>query len=154
MKTTPLLSWDLSGLGYFNSIEELQKLQDLSSLQDFAAKHKWKSKLDDIILHNSYEALVLTDLSRNIVWVNDGFTEMTGYTKKRALNNTPSFLQSTETTEESRDIIRQNLSKKKPFKAIIVNKKKDNTLYKCELHIFPLEGESTTHYLALEKQVA
>lgn len=154
MKTTPLLSWDLSGLGYFDSIERLQKLQDLSHLQDFAAKYKWKNDLDEIILDNSYEALVLTDLTRTILWVNDGFTEMTGYTKKKALHNTPSFLQTEETSEDSKDVIRQKLKAKKPFKAIIVNKKKDQTLYKCELHIFPLVSDNAIHYLALEKQVA
>lgn len=154
MKTTPLLSWDLSGLGYFNTIEELQKEQDLATLKRFASKYKWKHQLDQIILENTYEALVLTDLTRNILWVNDGFTEMTGYSKNNALHNTPSFLQTQETSEESRDTIRKKLKGNKPFKAIIINKKKDNTLYKCELHIFPLIHDKTTHFLALETQVA
>lgn len=154
MKTTPLISWDLSGLGYFDTLEELQREQDLSVLKRFASKYKWKNQLDQIILNNKYEALVLTDLTRNIIWVNEGFTEMTGYTKNSAVHNTPSFLQGAETTEESKNIIRKKLKGNKPFKAIIINKKKDNTLYKCELHIFPLIHNETTHYLALENQVA
>ncbi|MDT7832140.1 PAS domain-containing protein [Flavobacteriaceae bacterium S356] len=154
MKTTPLLSWDLSGLGYFNTLKELQKKQDLSTLKSFASKYKWENEIDQILLNNTYEALVLTDLTRNILWVNDGFTEMTGYTKNNALRNTPSFLQTKETSQESKDHIRKKLRENKPFKAIIVNKKKDNTLYKCELHIFPLTYHKTTHFLALEKQIA
>lgn len=154
MKTTPLLSWDLSSLGYFKKIEELQKEQDLKDLQRFAVKYNWQNQLDEIILNNDYEALVLTDLTRTILWVNDGFTEMTGYTKNSALHNTPSFLQTKETNESSRKNIRKKLQGQKPFKAVIVNRKKDNTLYKCELHIFPLIHDETTHYLALERQVA
>lgn len=154
MKTTPLLSWDLSGLGYFHKIEELQKEKDLMDLKRFASKYRWKNQLDEIIRDHTYEALVLTDLTRNILWVNDGFTEMTGYTKNNAIQNTPSFLQSEETTLESKNSIREKLKGNKPFKAVIFNRKKDNTLYKCELHIFPLKNTKTTHFLALENQVA
>ncbi len=154
MKTTPLLSWDLSGLGYFSKIEELQKEQDLIDLKRLASKYKWKNQLDEIILENTYEALVLTDLKRNILWVNDGFTAMTGYTKNSAIQNTPAFLQGEETTQESKNLIREKLKANKPFKAVILNQKKDKTLYKCELHIFPLKNAKTTHFLALENQVA
>lgn len=154
MKTTPLLSWDLSSLGYLNAIEKLEKQQDLKHLEGFAKKYEWKNDLSEILNSHEYEALVLTDVTRNILWVNEGFTEMTGYSRNKMLHNTPSILQSEETTQYSKNFIRKGLKKNTPFKAIITNRKKDNTIYKCELHIFPLKGTETTHYLALERQVA
>jgi PAS domain S-box-containing protein len=154
MKSTPLLSWDLSSLGFFNTLDTLQKEQDLRDLKGLASKYKWHNSLEEILLSHQYEALIVTDLSRKILWVNNGFTEMTGYTKSKAIHNTPSFLQSEETSLESRKEIRDGLKNNKPFKAVIINKKKDQTLYKCELHIFPLAANETTHFLALETQVA
>lgn len=154
MKHIPLLSWDLSSIGYFNVLETLQKEADIQELKSFAKKFRWKNAISEILLNHDYEALVLTDLHRKILWVNNGFTEMTGYSKSKALHNTPVFLQSDETTKLSKDTIRKKLKENKPFKAVIINKKRDNTLYRCELHIFPLIHKQTTHYLALEKQVA
>ncbi len=154
MKSVPLLSWDISSLGFFKKLEDLQREQDLVDLEHLASKYCWKDQLQEIIFNNTYEALVLTDLNKRILWVNDGFTEMTGYPKSKAIHNTPSFLQSDETTEDSKNFIRKKLKNNKPFKAVILNRRKNNSVYKCELHIFPLVDKKTTHFLALEREIA
>ena len=114
-------------------------------------KYNWTNDFDTIFNNNTFEALVVTDVSRKILWVNSGFTKMTGYSKTFAINKTPSFLQGRKTSDATRNRIRQKLQKNNPFKEIIVNHKKDKSTYKCEVSIFPLKSDKTTHFLALEK---
>ena len=47
----------------------------------------------------------------------------------------------------------QNIKLNKPFTDIVINYKKDKTPYRCEIKVFPLFTENTTHYIALEKAV-
>lgn len=151
--TMPLLSWDIFSqfsTSYFRSISE--KNSDRNELTYFAHTFKWKNKVSDILRNNEYEALVLTDYSKKILWVNEGFTKMTGYSKQYAKNKRPSFLQG-KNSNEKRMSIRKKLASNRPFKEVIVNYRKDGTPYDCELHIFPLISENSIHYLALERAV-
>lgn len=148
----PLMSWGIFGSHYHQTGVKLDRERDLKHLKKLAIELKWKNDLDVIFRDASYEALVLTNMDKNIIWVNDGFVDMTGYAKKFAINRSPSFLQGKETKEKTRTIIRNKFLSNKPFTAVITNYKKDKTPYKCELKIYPLYGAETTHYLALEKQ--
>lgn len=150
----PLLSWDISGQGYQRRIYERQKKNDLIKLLHFAEKHKWNNSITEILEDQNYEALVLTDASQKIVWVNKGFSEMTGYSANFAVNRSPSFLSGPETSAQTRKRIADKLNTGMPFKEVIVNYKKNKEKYKCELNIFPLYRDEVTHYLALEKQVS
>ncbi len=148
----PLMSWGIFGSHYQETAGALNRKADINEIKKMALKLHWKNDLDIIFKNESFEALVITDMNKKIIWVNDGFVDMTGYSKKFALHQTPAFLQGKETSEKRKKIIRQKLSVDKPFKEIITNYKKDNSSYKCELKVFPLYGTETTHYLALEKQ--
>lgn len=147
----PLKSWDIH-------CEQLQRLyanlsltKELSELNLLAGKFGWKNDLSAILNSQHYEALVVTTLEKHILWVNQGFTAMTGYSKKFALHKKPSFLQGRKTNNSERQKIRKKLALQQPFKQVLTNYKKDGTPYACELHIFPLYNDATTHYLALER---
>ena len=150
--TTNLISWDIH-VQNFNKLSGYTKVEkEMIALKEMAKIYQWKNDFDEILVNNNFEALILTDISRKIIWVNDGFATMTGYSKSFAVNKTPSFLQGSYTSEDTRLRIREKLKANKPFKEVIINHKKDETAYKCELSIFPLYGENTTHFLALEKE--
>lgn len=153
MKAMPLLSWDIFINSYYSNLRQFEKKSERETINKLAQKFNWKNNIDSIINENDYEALVITDMRQNIIWVNNGFTEMTGYTKKFALDKRPTFLQGEATSEETKAKIREHLRLDKPFKEVIINYKKDNTPYKCEVQIIPLYGDETTHYIALERQV-
>lgn len=152
-KAMPLLSWDIFKEGYSKRMLESKKHGELNSILSFAKKFNWKNDLFSVFSKNDYEALILTDANQNIIWVNDGFTEMTGYSKKYAINKTPKFLQGEETSTEVKKRINQKLTLHKPFQEVIVNHRKDNSTYKCEVKIFPLQSDTITHYIALERKV-
>jgi PAS domain S-box-containing protein len=149
----PLVSWDIAGQAYHRRIQMIQKENDLSTLLYFAGKHNWNNNITDILKDRDYEALVLTDVSQKIVWVNKGFSEMTGYSAKFAMNRSPSFLSGPETSADARKRIAEKLNDGTPFKEVIVNYRKNKDKYNCELNIFPLYADGVSHYLALERQV-
>ena len=150
-KSVNLLSWGIQDL-----FIEKELYSDLKAVKTLSKSFNWKNNISTVIKENYYESLVLTDMNKKIVWVSDGFTKMTGYKKEFALNKTPRFLQGEETKEATRKRIQTKLLKGKPFKDVIVNYRKDNSTYKCELHIIPLYNNNSseiTHFLALEKEV-
>lgn len=153
IQTMPLLSWDIYSEYRFSQLKELQRNQDILNVKALAQKFKWNVDVNDLFKEESFEAIVVTDFNQKIIWVNDGFKEMTGYSRNETLNRTPGFLQGPETSLEVKERIRIKLSGITPFKEVIVNYKKNKETYECEVKIFPLFNEKTTHFIALEKRV-
>lgn len=154
LKVMPLTSWDIFTTGQFIRSSQINKIRERNAVLSFANKFKWKTDLSEVFDESDYEALILTDKSQKILWVNDGFSDMTGYTKTFALNKTPRFLQGKDTSVTTKKQIAQKITEGKPFKEIIINHKKDGTPYKCEVKIIPLLREQEiTHYIAFERQV-
>lgn len=151
--TTPLLSWEFFSEHRFNQLKELKRAQDIAKVKSLARLLNWENDINEIFDRNDFEAILVTDLHQKIVWVNDGFTEMTGYYKSDALNRTPVFLQGPKTSSEATSRFRKNLIADQPFKEIITNYRKNKDIYECEVHIFPLFNKEKTHFIALERQV-
>ena len=152
-KRMPLLSWDIFNQENSKRNNAISRAMDIEDIKSLAKKYHWKNDIDAIFENNDFEAIVLTDHKQRIEWVNDGFTKMTGYSKKFAIHKSPHFLQGERTLEKSKEIIRSKIKTGKPFKEVIINYRKDNSTYKCEVKIFPLYNEATTHYIALERKV-
>jgi len=153
IKKRPLLSWDIFTENYQKRILEAKKNVEIQQIISLAEKFRWRNDLKIAIKENNYDAIVITDLSQKIIWLNEGFTKMTGYSKKFAINKTPEFLQGEKTSHETKGRFRENIIQNKPFKDIIVNYKKDRTAYNCEIKIIPLFNDQITHYIAFEKEV-
>lgn len=149
----PLMSWDVFMGNYHQTLKKLKIDTDIDRVKQFGEKANWKNELDTIFDNRDFEALIITDAEQKIQWVNDGFTEMTGYSKTYALNKTPRFLQGTNTSQETKSKIRTQLRDFKPFEGIITNYRKDNSLYKCDVKIIPMYSEKVTHFLAIERLV-
>ena len=152
-KIMPLISWDIFMDSYNRRLIEVKKRIEMQQVFSYAKKFNWKNDLNLTFSENDYEALIVTDKNQNIIWVNDGFTSMTGYSKQFAINKTPEFLQGKETSVNTKNRINKKILTDKPFKEIIVNYKKDKTSYLCEIKIIPLYNEGVTHFIAFEKKV-
>ncbi len=149
----PLMSWDIFMEAYGEEMKKSKKQTEYEEVSSMAKQYNWSNDLKKAFSEIDYQAIIITDVHQNIIWVNDGFTKMTGYAKKVALQNTPRFLQGEKTSPETKKRIRQKIAKHKPFKEIIVNHKKDNSTYICEVNIIPLYGKDITHYIAFERKV-
>lgn len=152
---TPLMSWDVHSEGYFRGLQEAERTQDIAKVKSYAETLGWQDNIDSIFEKEVFEAIIITDLSQNILWVNNGFSKMTGYTKADVLNKTPNLLQGVQTSNEVKQKIKSKLKGNLPFKEVITNYKKNGEVYDCEVKIFPLySNDNKTHFIALERQVS
>ena len=150
----PLQSWDVTSQSYAGIIIAAAKIADRAKVQELSKKHAFDIKPE--LLQLPYQALVLTDATLKILWVNHGFTGMTGYSANFAIGKKPIFLQGANTSHASRAYVRQQLNSGQPFKAEIINYRKNQEEYLCEVNVYPLTGKNgqITHYFALEKEIA
>ena len=93
----PLISFDLY-TNYFSSKKNnLDRVNDINSVKKFASKFNWNSNIEKLFKNEDFEAIIITNKKQEIIWVNNGFKEMTGFNKKYAIKKTPSFLQGLNT---------------------------------------------------------
>lgn len=97
-------------------------------------------------------AIVLTDAKRKIIWVNDGFTKMTGYSLPEVVGKKPSILQGPESESNVIERIRKCLDRKIPLKEYITNYRKNGESYLCKLVVHPIfgRGGQLTNFIAFE----
>lgn len=150
----PLMSWDISGKSPCSAIDYRGIKDDIHRLNFFAHQFNWSTNVQKL-LTLQYQAIILTDSSQKICWVNNGFTEMTGYPADEAIGNTPRFLQGKNTSLAARKSIGKHLRKDRPFTKRVLNYRKNQEEYLCQLTIFPIFNHSDriTHFLALEVEV-
>lgn len=90
-----------------------------------------------------------------IVYVNEAFTKLSGYTAEEVLGKNPRILQSEETDGETKKIIRKGLEQKVPIRVTIKNQSKSGRGYWLDLSIHPLKNPQgvITHFVAIERDV-
>ena len=150
---SPILSFDFYLENYHKLLKKMKVENDLKQLGSLL-KRSIDPSIQEVLETTDYEALVVTDANREIVWTNNGFKEMTGYAKDFAIGKQPTFLHGTNTSEATRDEIRQLLKEEKRFKAAITNYRKNGEEYQCQIDILPLYDSENklTHFLAMERE--
>jgi PAS domain S-box-containing protein len=83
-------------------------------------------------------SVVITDNKRVIIWVNDQFSQMTGYTLEEVRGKKPALLQGRNTERPAVTRIREALNKKVHFHDRITNYRKNGEEYTCALTIHPI----------------
>ena len=136
----PLLSWDIfsnpnTEISTFNSIQK-----------------NWVNK-EDFQNQIANKSVIITDSKLTILYVSKEITELTGYTTSEIIGNSPKMFQGVLTDNFTRNKIRKAVSKKHPFKEIVINYKKDGTFYKCEIEAYPKfdANNNLVNYIAFEK---
>lgn len=98
-------------------------------------------------------AVILTNADRRILWVNDDFTNITGYSLAEVAGKNPGgLLQGPGTEPEAVEQIRQGLVNEVPFRGEITNYRKNGEEYLCRLVIHPVydDHQQLTNYIAFE----
>jgi len=73
-----------------------------------------------LVASHTQEGVLITDETGLIMWANDAFKELTGYSGEEIIGKRPgSFLQGSETSKETRQQIRQGLIARKINKSRI-----------------------------------
>jgi PAS domain S-box-containing protein len=128
------------------------KSSELKFLLNLSSHLNWEPNAELNKIKLPYMAVVVTDIDKNIIWVNGYFEIMTGYSKNEVLNKNPKFLQGKATDTLTLHTIRKKINGQKKFKGTLINYKKNGEEYRCNVDIQPifnLEGYHS-HYIAFE----
>ena len=116
--------------------------------------------LEDII-KSTNDIVIVTEASPvdapgpHIVYVNQAFTELTGFTAKEVIGKSPRILQGPDSDPKTRAKIREALIEKKAIRTTIVNYSKSGRKYWLDLNIIPLKNKKgeVTHFAAIERDL-
>ncbi|QOY27759.1 Blue-light photoreceptor [Bacillus velezensis] len=100
--------------------------------------------------------VVITDPSLEdnpIIYTNQGFMDMTGYSSEEILGKNCRFLQSKETDRQQVAKIRKSLNQKEKITVRLKNVKKDGTPFWNELNIDPLYVEDKLYFVGFQKDI-
>jgi PAS domain S-box-containing protein len=99
--------------------------------------------------------LVVTDLTKSILWASQCFLVMTGYPPLNVVGKTPVFLQGPATDSITLTRIRQHLNRRLAISTTLLNYRKNGEPYQCHLTIKPLSNDQgeVTHFIAEEYEV-
>ena len=107
----------------------------------------------DVILVT--KAQPITPPGPEIVYVNQAFTELTGFSPQEVIGLNPRILQSTGTDAGAKRTIYEGLRKQIPVRVTLKNYSKSGKEYWLDLSILPLRNPRgvVTHYVAIERDV-
>ena len=89
-----------------------------------------------------------------IVYVNDGFTRLSGYTREEAIGRNCRFLQGKDTSAETVATIRQAMHEARPCFVEVQNYRKDGTPFWNALSIAPIfEDDRLTHFVGVQTDI-
>ncbi len=118
-------------------------------------------RLLEAVLDNIHDVVLVTEVEPidppgpRILYVNQAFERMTGYTALEAIGQTPRMLQGPETSAEARARIRQALQTWQPVTIELLNYRKDGRKFWAELSITPIADATGyyTHWVAVQRDV-
>lgn len=90
-----------------------------------------------------------------LIFVNEGFVELTGYAYEEVYGENCRFLQCEETDEAKIDEIREAIAEEEPVTVEVINERRDGKKFWNELSISPVHDDDgeLTHYLGFQRDV-
>jgi nitrogen fixation negative regulator NifL len=100
-------------------------------------------------------AISITDAKAKILFANESFTRVTGYSKDEIVGKNESTLSNHTTPSELYKTMWADLSTQKPWSGRLLNKRKDGSLYLAELSISPVVDATgkTTHFVGMHRDI-
>lgn len=113
------------------------------------------------VVNNANDAILVTEAwpveepGPRIVYVNEAFSRMTGYTSEEIIGETPRVLQGPATERFRLDEIRAALENWEPIRIEVFNYRKDGTEFWVELNIVPVPDENGyyTHWISIQREI-
>nr|WP_321398718.1 PAS domain S-box protein [uncultured Desulfobacter sp.] len=108
-----------------------------------------------LAVEQSANAVVITDRDSKIDYVNQRFTEMTGYSREDVIGKTPSILNSGQTSEKIYEQLWDALNQGKSWSGEFINLRKDGEQYFESAVITPLRDKegTVTHFVAIKEDI-
>lgn len=89
-----------------------------------------------------------------IIFVNQAFSDITGYAADEVMGKTPGMLQGPDTDQAELSRLADDLKNGRTFHGKAINYRKDGTPFKIEWKVTPInQGGKVTHYLAVQRDL-
>jgi two-component system, cell cycle sensor histidine kinase and response regulator CckA len=109
-------------------------------------------RLQAAALEAAANAIVITDSSGTILWVNRAFTELTGYQPEEVIGQNPRILKSWNHDPSFYRTLWSTIQSGQVWRGEITNRKKDGFLYAEEMTITPVRSPSgEINYIAIKQ---
>lgn len=114
--------------------------------------------LKDRALASAAEGITIADAiadDRPLIYVNEGFSRLTGYDIQETLGTNCRFLQGPDTSDSSVREIRDAIAAERHCEVELLNYRKDGTPFWNHLSITPIRNEAgqTTHFVGIQSDV-
>jgi PAS domain S-box-containing protein len=124
-------------------------------------KEEERLRLMESVILNTNDSIIVTDAnpisetSHAIVFVNDAFCKITGYSKEEVIGKNPRILQCEETDKKELDKFREKIGKWENAEMTIINKKKNGDKFWASVVAIPLTDEKgwITHWIGVQRDV-
>lgn len=140
------------------AFEQLKKIYN--ELNDKKERNEHHLDLLESAIRNDYDSILITDLNLEkpgpkIVYVNDGFCKMTGYSKEEVIGKTPRILQGPKTDRAVLDRLKSKLTNGQSFFGQAVNYRKDGSEFVNQWDIHPLTDKegNITHWVSYQHDI-
>ncbi len=128
--------------GVFQDITERREAEVLQRLQSAA-------------LEATANAIVITDPTGTIEWVNPAFAALTGYAPEEAIGRNPRDL--VRSGKHEPDFYRgmwETITRGRTWQGQVINRRKDGSVYTEDMGITPImDGDVVTHFVAVKSDV-
>lgn len=106
-------------------------------------------------LASTANAIFITDDAGRIVWTNDAFNQLSGYSQEDTIGCTPAILQSGKQSHTFYTQLWQTILEGKVWQGEVIDQRKDGTLYTVDEIITPLFNEegAITHFIAIQHDI-
>jgi two-component system cell cycle sensor histidine kinase/response regulator CckA len=107
-------------------------------------------------VEHAAEAIIVTDPSGRIEYVNPAFEKITGYTRNEVIGRNIELVNRGQHSKEFFSSIIETLQRDEIWQGRMVNKRKDNSLYETEATVSPIKDKAgqITNYVSLQRDVS
>ena len=128
-----------------------------ASVTDITIRQHEKARMHMLssALQQTADSILITDTSGSIEYVNAAFEATTGYSYKEARQKKYGFWRTNELEDDALKSIRDTVSKGHIFSDVLINKRKDGTLYYEEKTVTPLKNNNgeITHFISSGRDI-
>ncbi|RYY92399.1 MAG: PAS domain-containing protein [Chitinophagaceae bacterium] len=109
-------------------------------------------------MDSAREGITIADATRPglpLIYINEGFERMTGYTRAECIGRSCNFLQGAATDQAQLAILRAGLREAKPVQVELLNHHKSGQVFHNRLSITPIFDEqgSLTHFIGVQDDI-
>ena len=139
-----------------STLEELQGFSEQIALSLVAASAHEQIRLLTVALESAANAIVITDVTGVICWVNPAFTDLTGWPAGEVLGETPRILRSGNHSPAFYRQMWTTLLEGNVWRGEIYNRRRDGTIYAEEQTITPVRDKNgdITHFVAIKQDIS